>query len=318
MKNLKTIFATIFLGVFSLCAVAQQDAGFTMYFFNPVYVNPAYAGSREAFSGTMVHRSQWVGMPGAPTTQSLSIHSRIPYSRVGLGLQVYNDESGPMKNTGINLTYAHHIELNEKTTLSVGFTGMVNSIRIGFDQINYDDDVDPAFDGNASSSWVPDLAAGVYLYRERFYAGLSASHLMQSKFGLTDAPGANLAKFHRQYYFTSGVVLPLTESLDFRPSVLVKFVNAAPAIADINGSFIFNKRLFLGAGYRMSKRINMEGTDNMLVGIAEVSILNTLRFGYSYDYFLNRTGSYNGGTHEFMVGWDISGVKTKMSSPKFF
>ena len=62
----------------------------------------------------------------------------------------------------------------------------------------------------------------------------------------------------------------------------------------------------------------MTGTDNMLVGIVEVGITNFLRFGYSYDYYLNRTGNYNSGTHEFMLGFDISGIKTKMSSPRFF
>jgi hypothetical protein len=56
----------------------------------------------------------------------------------------------------------------------------------------------------------------------------------------------------------------------------------------------------------------------MLVGIVEVEITNFLRLGYSYDYYMNRTGDYNSGTHEFMLGFDISGIKTKMSSPRFF
>jgi type IX secretion system PorP/SprF family membrane protein len=87
------IIATIVMGLLSFGAFAQQDAGFSMYSFNPVYVNPGYAGTRDAFSGTLVHRSQWLGVSGAPTSQSLSIHSPIPYSNVGLGLQIYNDKS---------------------------------------------------------------------------------------------------------------------------------------------------------------------------------------------------------------------------------
>jgi hypothetical protein len=135
---------------------------------------------------------------------------------------------------------------------------------------------------------------------------------------LANSPDANYAKFYRQYYLTTGIVIPLTKSLDFRPSVLLKYVHSAPVVGEIDGSFIIFKKLFVGAGFRTNKRLNTSGTDNMVVGIVEVEITDFLRFGYSYDYYLNRNGSYNSGTHEFMLGFDISGIKTKMSSPRFF
>ncbi|MBA3899612.1 MAG: type IX secretion system membrane protein PorP/SprF [Bacteroidetes bacterium] len=313
-----TTLTTIILVLLSLSAFAQQDAGFSMYFFNPLNVNPGYAGSREVFSGSLVNRSQWVKMPGSPTTQSLSLHSAIPNSRIGLGLQVYNDKSGPMKNTGVDATFAYHLPVNEKTKLSFGVSGMFNNITVGFNEINIDDALDPSFVRNANSSWVPDARAGLYLYKPRFYLGLSANHLLQSRFDLTEATGANFAKFYRQYFLTSGVVLPLTSSVDFRPLVLVKYVNAAPVVGEINGSFIFFQKLFLGAGFRSGKRINLDGTDNMLIGMVEFEITPFLRLGYAYDYYLNRAGTYNSGTHEFMLGWDISGTKTRMSTPRFF
>jgi type IX secretion system PorP/SprF family membrane protein len=318
MKQYKKSIATIIIILCSLGAFAQQDAGFSMYFFNPLYFNPGYAGSREIFSGTLVDRNQWIGMPGAPTTQSLTMHSALPNVRVGLGLEIYNDQAGPMKNTGINLTYAYHIPLNEKTKLSFGITGMLNNISVGWSSINIDNPVDPAFNGNAAMSWVGDASTGAYLYRQRFYLGLSVNHLLQSRFGLTHAPGADLAKFYRQYYLTSGIVLPVNEKVDFRPSLLLKYVNAAPAVGEIDGTFIFLQRLFVGAGFRTDKRIGIEGRDNMLIGIVEFQIKSYLRIGYSYDYYLNQTGPYNSGTHEFMLGWDISNNKTKQSDPRFF
>jgi type IX secretion system PorP/SprF family membrane protein len=312
------IYTTILIGMLSLSAFAQQDAGFSMYFFNPVYINPGYAGSRGLLSGTIVHRSQWIDMPGAPVTQSLSIHSAVPNTNVGLGLQVYNDNAGPLKNTGISLTYAYHLPVGEKSKLSFGLTGMINNIRVGWDQINIDDKNDLAFVSNAASSWVPDASLGLYYYKERFYAGLSVNHLLQSRFNLATAPDANLAKFYRQYYLTSGIVIPLTKDLDFRPSVLLKYVHSAPVVGEIDASLIIFKKLFIGAGFRTNNRLNISGTDNMLVGIMEVEITDFLRLGYSYDYYLNRNGSYNSGTHEFMLGFDISGIKTKLSSPRFF
>ncbi|PQJ12181.1 hypothetical protein CJD36_000010 [Flavipsychrobacter stenotrophus] len=318
MNHLNKLITTIILGLVSLSGYAQQDAGFSMYFFNPMSVNPAYAGSREALSGTLVARNQWVGMEGAPTTQSLTVHSALTNLKFGLGLQVYNDQAGPMHNTGINLTYAYHLPIGEKTKVSFGLTGMLNNISIGWSSINIEKPADPAFAGNATMSWAGDAGASIYLYRSRFYLGLSVNHLLQSRFGQTHSAGADLAKFYRQYYLTSGIVIPVNETINFRPSLLVKYVNAAPAVAEVDGTFIFYERLFVGAGYRAGKRINMPGADNMLIGIAEFEITKSLRIGYSYDYYLNQTGAYNSGTHEFMVGWDISRNKSKLSSPRFF
>ncbi len=124
MKKIKIILS-VFLAATSF---AQQDAGFSMYFFNPVYVNPGYAGSRETISGTMVHRSQWAAMSGAPTTQTFALHSAIPNSRIGLGFQLYNDQSGPMRNTGLNLSYAYHLPLGNDSKLSFGVTGMLSNL----------------------------------------------------------------------------------------------------------------------------------------------------------------------------------------------
>jgi type IX secretion system PorP/SprF family membrane protein len=313
----KNILTALFCMI-GLASYAQQDAGFSMYFFNPVYINPGYAGSRELFSGTLVHRSQWIGMEGAPTTQSITVHSAIPNSKVGLGLQVYNDDAGPMKNTGIKLTYAYHLKVTENAKLSFGIAGMMNNIRIGWDQINVDDNTDPSFIGNDANSWVPDASAGLYLYKTRFYAGLSANHLLESKFNLSSSPGADMAKFSRQFYLTSGIVLPLSTNLDLRPAVMIKYVKAAPIVSELNASLIFYQKIFIGAGFRTGKRIEIDGSDNMLIGIAQIQLTNMFSLGYSYDYYLNRTGSYNSGTHEICLGWDISGVRTKMSNPRFF
>lgn len=289
-----------------------------MYFLNPMSVNPAYAGSRDILSGTLSTRNQWSGMDGAPTSQSLTIHSILPNLKFGLGLQVYNDKAGPMNNTGLNLTYAYHLPVSEKTTISFGLTGMLTNISIGWSSINIEKPSDPVFTNNAAMSWAGDAGASVYLYQSKFYVGLSVNHLLQSKFGVTRSTEGDLAKFFRQYYLISGFVVPVKETIDFRPSLLLKYVNAAPAVVEVDGTFIFYQRFFLGAGYRVGKRIKMAGTDNMLIGIAEFGISRSLRIGYSYDYYLNQTGLYNSGTHEFMLGWDISKNKSKLSSPRFF
>jgi type IX secretion system PorP/SprF family membrane protein len=66
---------------------AQQDALYSQYMFNPFAINPAYAGSRNSYSAVLLHRSQWVGMPGAPTTQSFAVHAPAAKSGIAMGNQ---------------------------------------------------------------------------------------------------------------------------------------------------------------------------------------------------------------------------------------
>jgi type IX secretion system PorP/SprF family membrane protein len=296
--------------------MAQQDAGFSQYFFNQLYINPAYAGSRDALSGTVVHRSQWVGMPGAPVTQSATVHSPLPRTRAGAGVQLYNDRYGPISNTGLTGVYSYYVPVGDYK-LAFGLSGTFSNMRMRRHEIQVEDPSDPAFSGN-TNSWTPDAGAGIYLYKDRFYAGVSALHLFESKFGLSaNADDPNAAKFYRHYYVTTGAVFKVNDFIDFRPSILAKGVQAAPVTFDLNASFIFYQKFFAGAGFRTAKRVNLEGLDNQVVAIVEYQFRG-FRVGYSYDYFLNRPGEYNYGTHEIMLGFDLNLSKTKMSSPIFF
>jgi type IX secretion system PorP/SprF family membrane protein len=315
------IIITLIGGFMALNGFAQQDATFTQYFFNPLYVNPAYAGSRDVLSGTLVHRSQWLGIDGAPTTQSLSLHSAIPNTHLGVGLQAYHDVAGPMNNTGMSAIFAYHLPLNESLKLSFGLGATLNNLRIGFDQIHPETPGDLAFTNNARSAWVPDANFGLYLYNKTFYVGASAQHLVQTKWGLQTNDQANNARFYRHYYLTAGFVAPLTDNIGIRPSIMLRYAKAAPAMADLNAALIFKKQFYAGLGYRVNNRVSMPGLDNALMAMLEYDFLNRLRIGYSFDFYVNRNANaiYNRyGTHEIMLGWDLGFTKTKMADVRFF
>ena len=101
---------TILLGVIAMMSVtsiyAQQEAMFTHYAFNTLAVNPGYAGSRDALTVTTLHRSQWVGFDGAPTTQTLNVHSPIHNDKLGVGLSILNDKIGPISTFSIFADFA--------------------------------------------------------------------------------------------------------------------------------------------------------------------------------------------------------------------
>ncbi|HTA81812.1 MAG TPA: type IX secretion system membrane protein PorP/SprF [Bacteroidia bacterium] len=316
MKN--KIITTLIGMLAAVGAFAQQDASFSQYFFNPLYINPAYAGSRGIFSGTMVYRTQWVGMEGAPVTESVGMHGMIPGSNIGLGLQFYSDNVGPLSTTDVSAIFAYHLHLSDATTLAFGIEGCMDNVSVSFGKISVENTADPSFNNNSSSAWVPDANAGLYLYKDRFFAGFSVRHLMQPNFGLQNYNGAGDAIFFRTYYLTTGVVVPLSDNIGIRPSILAKYVQGAPVDIDLDASLIFCDKFYIGAGIRTDKRIAINGMDNALVLSIEYDVANRIRFGYSYDFYLSQTGNYTNGTHEIMLGWDLYSNKTKMTSPKYF
>ncbi|HMV24589.1 MAG TPA: PorP/SprF family type IX secretion system membrane protein, partial [Saprospiraceae bacterium] len=88
MKKLLIAFLFLYAGnVFS-----QQDPMFTKYMFNSLWYNPAYAGSQDHMSISLIHRSQWIGLQGAPTTQTFTIHTPLRNDKVGIGFNLVNDK----------------------------------------------------------------------------------------------------------------------------------------------------------------------------------------------------------------------------------
>ncbi|MGP8215236.1 MAG: type IX secretion system membrane protein PorP/SprF [Bacteroidia bacterium] len=316
MKN--RIITTIIGLMVATGAFAQQDASFSQYFFNPLYFNPAYAGSRGVFSGTMVYRDQWVGVEGAPNTESVGMHGMIPGSNVGLGMQFYNDNIGPLTNTEISAIFAYHLHLGEQTRLSFGIEGCMDNVSVGMNKISIENTTDPSFTGTSSSAWAPDANVGLYLYKDRFFAGFSVKHLLQPDFEMQSVNIAGDNDFYRCYYLTAGFVTPLSDNVGIRPSILAKYVSGAPIDIDLDASLIFYNKLYIGAGLRTDKRIAISGIDNALVLSIEYDVANYIRLGYSYDFYLSPGVNYSGATNEIMLGWDIFSNKTKMTSPKYF
>jgi type IX secretion system PorP/SprF family membrane protein len=128
----------------------------------------------------------------------------------------------------------------------------------------------------------------------------------------------SFARGYRHLYLLAGGVFKVNEQVNFRPSTLVKMVNAAPASAEVNAAFVFNDKLWLGAGFRTGKRIGVGQFDNQITTVVEYNITDQLRAGYSFDIELQRLGGYNRGSHEIMLGYNFSMHKTKLLVPRYF
>ena len=113
--------------------------------FNTVAINPAYAGSRDVLTITGLHRSQWVGFPGAPITQTLTAHTPLLFENAGIGVSFINDKIGPTNMTSMYLDFSYKIKLGKKASLSFGLKGGMNLMSNGLTDLEIGEDTDMAF-----------------------------------------------------------------------------------------------------------------------------------------------------------------------------
>lgn len=310
----KILISAVVIGITILTATrvqAQFEPQFTQYMFNEMFINPAYAGSREQISATMVYRNQWVGLDGAPKTQSASIHGPLMNKKLGLGLTIMNESIGVTKQFAVYANYAYRIQVGSNGAFAMGLqAGFINHQENLSDVITIEEN-DNEFLFNTPRVFLPNAGYGMYYNTDRFFAGLSIPRMFKNKVagdGSSDVT-TNMEFKNWHYYLTSGYVFPISESIKLKPTIMVKAVSGAPLIADVTLNALMKDVFWLGFSYR---------TEDSFAGLASFQITPQLRIGYSYDYTTTELNSYSNGTHEINVGYDFSFNKKKVVTPRYF
>ena len=309
MKHIKHNFLIIILVVLTTKAFSQQDPMYTQYMYNTLSVNPAYAGSREALSVTGLFREQWIGIDGAPSTQSLILHSPIYNDNMGIGLSVVNDRVGPIHQTMLFADYSYTIQVTDDAGLSFGLKAGVNLLQADLTSLNHYQDGDQAIH-NVDNRLLPNVGVGVYYHTYKGYIGLSVPKLLQQR--IVDYNYGNLTENieRRHYFLIGGYVFDLSDDVKFKPSFLVKAVQGAPLSVDLSANFFFNDKFGIGLAHRF---------DDSFSGLLQYYVTPQFRIGYAYDFTMTELRHYNSGSHELMVGYDFIFVDdTRIRSPRFF
>jgi type IX secretion system PorP/SprF family membrane protein len=274
----------------NLCS-SQQLPHYSLYMFNDAVINPAVCGTKGYDRIHLSSTSQWAGFEGAPKTQFLS-YTKGQGEHMGLGAVVFNDITGPISRTGLQVSYAYNIDVSPTYKLSFGLSGsMFEYIFDGSNAVLYDNTLDPAFLGGVEKVLVQDAAFGTYLYNGKYYLGISVPQLIQSKINF-DSDKNNLS---RHYFIASGYNFYVNEKLDIEPSVMLKSTDASPLQYDINLRAVYNKQLWGGLSYR--------NQDALIVMLG--MNYNNYSFGYSFDRTLSDINAYTVGSHSVMIGYSF-------------
>jgi type IX secretion system PorP/SprF family membrane protein len=290
---------------------AQQDPQYSLYQFNQMIINPAYAGARDGFSAVGLNRQQWVGMPGRPQTTCLSVHTPVMKNKLGVGLTVLNDVIGPRNVIGVYGNVAYILKLNNQFKLHFGVNAGYNRYQFNFSKIDFKTtETPPEF--SQISKGALDINSGIFLRSQGFFMGLSASHINNPRVYTYDQTlnGAKLTyRLKTHVFFTIGNSFVINNNLIFAPTLLIKQVTDEIGV-DINANFFINKKLWLGAFYRMGYGVG---------ALMQYYITDRVRAGLTYDTGLGNAMRL-GPSFEAMIGVDIPGspnTKGRMINPRF-
>jgi type IX secretion system PorP/SprF family membrane protein len=294
----KYLVVVIFSTLIPLTSFSQQYPILTQYNWDQYLVNPAAAGVCDYMPITLIFRKNWVGVDDSPSLQMLS--TSLPLTNMGAGLKIFNFSQGPLRHTGVQLTYAYHIPFGDNgPKLSFGLTGSFYQYYLNKEELMMEDPSDPVLLGDVKQ-FVPDANVGTMLYDEKYFVGFTITSLFQGKINLGNEGVAENKKV-RHYFLNGGYNFSAGENIILQPSVLLKMIEAGVFQADINFMMVFNKMINFGVMYRSGDAVGIQ------VGYQNKNIL----FGYNYDIAVSDVRTQTSGSHEIIFIYKIHDLFAK-------
>jgi len=319
-KNSRLII--FILLVATLGAVKAQDAEFSQYYANPLYLNPAYAGSIECGRLGLNYRNQYPSLSNAYVTYNVSYDQSMPGINSGFGFLVMNDAQGDggLVRTSVGAYYSYDLKVSSDINVRFGVKGAYYQEKLNWNKFVFADQIDPTT-GNIdpNSSELPpskdnitavDFAAGLVLnYSDKFFVGVAADHLTQPKLSFYENDDSKLPM---KITANAGVSINASNGglgntydgdIIIQPNILYMQQENFHQLSA--GLYIAKYPFVVGSWYRH----NFQNQDAVvaLVGIT----YNNFRAGYSYDFTVSQIGGKAGGAHEISFAWDFCLYKEK-------
>ncbi len=308
IRHILYLAGCVFLLLFAATPLrAQQIPQYSQYLFNPLYTNPAYAGYRESIYAHLFYHNQWMGK-GTPQYVSFAIDGSIAKG-VNLGLSFSDERMGALALNNVTAAYAYRIQTSKLSDLSFGLALGVAHYGVNHDKLDPFEENDPLLQ-NLSNKWKPLIDVGMYYGSDRFYGGVALRNITNyEKLGTYDVDGYLVPLPQWYSVLTLGVFLPVTDKVEFRPSIMWQEDFAGPSFLDITAAMLFLDRFWIGVSFRTDQHFwkdEAPGNINELYSIAlmgEVFITDNLTVSYAYDLGLNTLSAAYFGGHEVSVGY---------------
>ncbi|MEC3880578.1 PorP/SprF family type IX secretion system membrane protein [Parapedobacter sp. 10938] len=293
----------LFLAGLPTAAVGQQQPHYTMYMANNFVLNPAVAGLEDYTDLKLSARSQWTGIADAPKTLYATLNMPLRRSdgrkrNVGIGGKVLVDQTGPILLSTAELNGAYHLPLNEAYRLSFGLGLGVNYRRIDFSKVQLEDPNDPIYGTDDFRQATPAASAGLWLYTNDMYVGVSAQNLLGDGLASSSVDVLTMP-MERHYFATAGYRFRFGDFY-LTPSLMLKFAEPAPIAYDVNLKGQVSDAFWAGLSWR-----HRDG----VAAMAGFFVSSTLNVAYAYDFINSDLRRHSLGSHEIILGINLNNQK---------
>ncbi|MDC6387303.1 type IX secretion system membrane protein PorP/SprF [Maribacter sp. PR1] len=275
-------------------ANAQKEPQYTQYMYNIGSFNPAYVGSVLSPEITAMYRAQWIDIPGAPRTIRVGANVPMANEKHGLGLNIVNDQLGPVSQTYFDLAYSFQINISSTTYLSFGIDAGGSALNVDFSKGTFENPGEPILNRQTLNEFYPTVGAGLFLYSDNWYLGTSVPNFLTE--GIYNDDVATIIEDRLQFNFIGGYVFNLSDNLKFKPAFLINSLQGNPLNMNVSANFLISNSFTAGASYRIN---------NAFSGLAGFQISQGMFVGYSYDYNTNLLGDFNNGSHEIILKFSL-------------
>lgn len=296
-----TVMSLLFFANTSLA----QDPIFTQFYANPLYLNPALAGSDYCPRVSLNYRNQWPGISGSFITTSASYDQHIDALNGGIGLLVWDDRAGEgtLKTTNVSGIYSYELPVTRKFSIRAGLQVTWAQKSLNWSKLTFGDQIHSrrGFIYNTqeqqrdqSASYV-DFSAGLVGYTENVFGGFSVNHLTEPNESVVQGT----SPLPRKFTIHGGVNIPLNSGRTRGPKTFVSpnvIAQLQGNAMQINlGTYLSRGPLIAGLWYRHKESVIA------LLGFQT----GIMKFGYSYDITVSKLTNTTAGSHEISLGFQF-------------
>ncbi len=296
-------------------AIAQQEAMYSQFAFNKQQINPGYTGYREVANATLLHRSQWVGFKGAPSTQMLIFDTPLKVDEMAIGGSVYHDKIGPSDQLSLNLDVAYRLRLGNRSTLSFGAKATGTLFQSNLTDLylttDYWQEEDEFFMHNPKNVYLANVGFGMYYYKKDHYIGLSSPGMLRNNL---EKKGSALhevldGRTEPTIYLMAGKEWKLNRAYKVQPNLMVKGTMNAPISIGVLTQLVYMDQLVVGLFYNFKE-----------VGgaVLQWQFNKQWKVGYSVDVATSKLIQTNYGSHELMINYQLTSQRKRIVYPRYF
>lgn len=310
---MKRFLSILIISVVGAGALKAQDPEFTQFYANPIYLNPAFAGTAAGPRFALNYRYQWPSVSGAFATYSASYDEHFDGLAGGIGGQVWYDRAGDgrLSTTYVSGVYSYHMTIKDRARdyfiVKAGIQASAFYRSIDFSKLKFGDMIDERrgfiyqtkenlpSTGFDKTGWRPDFSVGVLAFTPKYYAGVAVHHIIEPQQSFFENP---YSRIPRKYTLHAGMMLPVdkwkrTPSMYFSPNILIQ--RQAKFTQFNMGAYMIKDFFMAGAWFRQTD----PNSDALMLLIGAKK--DAFRIGYSYDITLSDARVAATGSHEISL-----------------